>query len=503
MNRINRHDSKTKKKYFVTLFVKNIFLIPNFANLNTMSMMSLFQRISIFVLASFVLVSCSSTSKINALKPEPEDASPLIYDNKPSFISLPVALKIKDIENQTNKFLTGIIYEDNNIEDDDYTVKIWKQAPIIIQNENGKIKTVLPLKVNVKYRIGTDKLGVALYNTQEFNFNGLVTLMSSVNLNNWKLKTKTEFKSIDWKESPSVKVFGKNMPITYVINPAIQIFKSKIEKSIDEAIEQAMDFKPNVLDALDKIATPSEMSPEYETWLRVVPTELYATEAQLRGQNIVMQMGLKCTIETLIGKQPTKIFDKSKIVLKPVAKMPDNFTANIVAVSTYSDASKIITKNFEGQEFAAGSRKVKVMNVALWHKNDKIVIALDLTGSLTGTIYLTGLPKYNETTKEIYFDNLDYAIDTKSSLIRSANWLASGLILKKMEESCRYSLQPNLEEGKKTMLNYLSNFSPMPGVFVNGKMGDIKFTEIQLTNKAILAFLSVNGKVAVKVDGLE
>ena len=90
MNRINRHDSKTKKKYFVTLFVKNIFLIPNFANLNTMSMMSLFQRISIFVLASFVLVSCSSTSKINALKPEPEDASPLIYDNKPSFISLKV-----------------------------------------------------------------------------------------------------------------------------------------------------------------------------------------------------------------------------------------------------------------------------------------------------------------------------------------------------------------------------------------------------------------------------
>jgi hypothetical protein len=264
-----------------------------------------------------------------------------------------------------------------------------------------------------------------------------------------------------------------------------------------------MDFKPNVLDALEKIATPSEMSPEYESWLRIVPTELYATEAQLKGQSIEMQMGLKCTIETLIGKQPAKIFNKDKMVLKPVTKMPDNFTANIVAVSTYADASKIITKNFEGQEFASGKRKVKVGKVALWHKNDRIVIALDLTGSLTGTIYLTGVPKYKEATKEIYFDNLDYAIDTKSSLIRTANWLASGTILKKIEESCRYSLQPNLEEGKKTMVNYLSNFSPMPGVFVNGKMGDIKFTEVQLTNKAILAFLTVNGKVAIKVDGLE
>ncbi len=465
--------------------------------------MSIFQRFLVFTLLVLFLASCGSTSKINALKPEPEDASPLIYDNKPSFISLPVALKIKDIENQTNKFLTGIVYEDNNIQDDDYTIKISKQAPIVIENENGKIKTALPLMVNVKYRIGTDKLGVALYTTQEFNFNGMITLMSTVNLSNWKLKTKTEFKSIVWKESPSVKAFGKNVPITYVINPAIQLFKSKIEKAIDEAIEKSMDFKPNVLDALDKIATPSELSPEYESWLRIVPTELYATEAQLKGQTIVMQMGLKCTIETLIGKQPSKIFDKNKIVLKPVSKMPDNFMANIVAVSTYADASKIITKNFEGQEFASGSRKVKVMKVALWHKNDKIVIALDLTGSLTGTIYLTGLPKYNVDKKEIYFDNLDYAIDTKSSLIRTASWLASGTILKKMEESCRYSLQPNLDEGKKTMVKYLSNFSPMPGVYVNGKMGDINFTEVQLTNKAILAFLTVNGKVAIKVDGLE
>jgi hypothetical protein len=465
--------------------------------------MSKLQRIPILIFSILVAASCSSVSKIDALKPEPEDASPLIYDNKPSFISLPVALKIKDIENQTNKFLVGTIYEDNNIQDDDYTIKIVKQAPISIENENGKIKTVLPLKVNVKYRIGTTQLGVALYKTQEFNFNGAITLMSSIKLNNWKLKTKTEFKSIVWKESPSVSAFGKDVSITYLINPAIQLFKSKIEKAIDEAIEKSMDFKPNVLDALEKIATPSEMSPEYESWLRIVPTELYATEAQLKGQSIEMQMGLKCTIETLIGKQPAKIFNKDKMVLKPVTKMPDNFTANIVAVSTYADASKIITKNFEGQEFASGKRKVKVGKVALWHKNDRIVIALDLTGSLTGTIYLTGLPKYNEATKEIYFDNLDYAIDTKSSLIRTANWLASGTILKKIEESCRYSLQPNLEEGKKTMVNYLSNFSPMPGVFVNGKMGDIKFTEVQLTNKAILAFLTVNGKVAIKVDGLE
>jgi hypothetical protein len=53
----------------------------------------------------------------------------LVYENNPSFINLPISVKLKDIENQTNTVLTGLIYEDNTIEDDDIEMKVWKQAP--------------------------------------------------------------------------------------------------------------------------------------------------------------------------------------------------------------------------------------------------------------------------------------------------------------------------------------------------------------------------------------
>ena len=87
--------------------------------------------------------------------------------------------------------------------------------------------------------------------------------------------------------------------------------------------------------------------------------------------------------------------------------------------------------------------------------------------------------------------------------MRTANWLAQGLVLRKIQESCRYSMAPNLEEGKQNMMKYLKNYSPIPGVFVNGKMEDIQFQKIQLTNKAIIAFIKVNGTVNVAVDGLK
>ena len=456
-----------------------------------------------FLLVLTLFSSCATTSKITALKPEPDDASPLVYENTPSFINIPIAIKLKDIENQTNKFMTGLIFEDTKIEDDDIEMKIWKLAPISIENLNGKIKTVLPLKAAIKYRIGTDKLGIALYSTQEFNLNGNITLMSDVALSNWKLNTKTEFKSLDWNESPTAVVMGKSIPITYLINPTVKLFKSKIERTIDDAIEKSMDFKPNVLDALEKICTPFQMNEAFESWLRIVPIELYATDAKFKKETITLEMGLKCNMETLIGQKPVSKFDRNKIVLKSVTQMPDKISANIVAVSSYQDASKVMTKNFAGQEYGNGSKKVTVQNVSIWHKNGKMVIALEMLGSINGTVYLTGFPQYNETTKEIYFDQLDYVLDTKSKLLKTANWLAQGMILRKIQESCRYSIQPNLEEGKQSMMNYLKNYSPMPGVFVNGKIDAIQFQKIQLTNKAIIAFIKVNGNVKVAVDGIK
>ncbi|MGL2994366.1 DUF4403 family protein [Flavobacterium sp. TSSA_36] len=469
--------------------------------------MTKFIFISSFLLLILLLISCATANKIATLKPDPDDAVPLVYESSPSYINLPVTIKLKDIENKTNALLNGLIYEDNAIESDAIEIKVWKEAPITINNAHlgsvEKLTTVLPLKVWIKYRIGTKKLGVELYSYKEFNLNGVITLQSEVNLTNWRLHTKTELKSLDWKESPSMVLMGKNVPITYIINPAISLFRSKIEKKIDESIEKSMDFKPNVLEALEKICTPFEMSQTYSSWLRITPLEIYTTVAKLKSDTFVLDMGMKCNMETLIGTKPNTKYDKNKIILKPVTQIPQQINTNIAAISTYLEASKIMTQNFKGQVFGNGNKKVSVQNVALWHKNGKLVIALDVVGSVNGMIYLSGIPQYNEKNKEIYFEHLDYVLDTKDKLIRTASWLAQGIILRKIDANCRYSIQSNLEEGKKSMMTYLNNYTPMPGVFVNGKMEDIQFQKIQLTNQALIAFIHVKGSVKVSIDGLK
>lgn len=447
------------------------------------------------------LFGCSTSNKIATLKPEPSKNTIAVFKTTTSFVSMPMEISLKEIENQINKSLNGLVYEDNNLEDDETEMKIWKTGAIKLIEKDGKIQSTIPLKIWSRFKYGTKFMG--LNDTREIELDGTIILASVAKLSNWKMNTVSKIEDFEWNESPTILVAGKKVPITYIINPTLSIFKSKIAKKIDDAIEKSCDFKPYILQVLEKMSTPFETSPQYEAWFKMVPMEVYVTDAVLQKNKITMDLGLKCTMQTMVGQQPKNGYNADVIAFKPVSKVPDKTTATVAAISTYESASRIMTKNFQGKEFASGTRKIVVQKVDLWSKDGKIIIALDMTGSINGMIYLSGIPNYNTITKEIYFDQMDYVLNTKGILTKTANWLMQGIILKKIQENCRYSIKENLDEGKKSLLPYLNNYSPMKGVFVNGTMNDFEFEKVEITNEAIIAFITTTGKMNVKIDGME
>ena len=87
---------------------------------------------------SLVFVGCSTTQKIETLKPLPSDDAPMVYTSKTSFVNMPLEISLKEIEAQLNKTLNGEIYNDSNLEDDKTEMIITKTAPIRLVEKNGK-----------------------------------------------------------------------------------------------------------------------------------------------------------------------------------------------------------------------------------------------------------------------------------------------------------------------------------------------------------------------------
>jgi len=449
-----------------------------------------------------LLASCSTSKKIASLKPEASYSKEVVYDKQTSYVQLPVEISVADIQNQTNKFVNGLIFEDNKLEDDNLQLKVWKQGPITVTETNGKLHLELPMKIWTQIRYGIDKFGISAWDTRDVNLDGVIKINAIVSLNNWKLSTQTVVEGIEWKQSPTISVMGKSMPITYLINPAISAFKGRMGQMIDQSIEKAIDVKPYVINALQSIAQPMQVNQEYNTWFGIQPLELYATKAVLANKKITMNLGMKAYLETVVGNKPSLSFDKNKLLLTAVEKMPSEFNANIASIVTYENAAALMQKNFNGQKFESGKRSITVSSINLWGKDGKMIVEVGMKGSVNGMFYLSGVPKYDATKREVFMDEVDFVLDSKNKLLKAGDWLVHGIISKKIQESCRFSISDQLKEGEKTMAGFLTNYEPIKGVKVNGAMTQLSPNKIFLTPNALIAMVVAKGKVGISINGM-
>jgi len=457
----------------------------------------------ISLVSFYFFFACGASQKIITSKPSQESVEEEAIEKETSFLSLPISISLQEAENQINKNVEGLLFQDDDFTKDQLKIKVWKDGIIKLSQEGGQVKVIFPIKASGTFEYKINKFGLDISGTKDFSLSGNFTFLSRVGLSNWQLSTQTTIQSVDWKMPPTIEISKQKVSIAFFVNASLRLFKSDVENLIDASLSKTLNFKPQVIQALKSISQPIHLNETYQSWFQLLPIEVYATDATLLNSQINIQMGLKCTMETKVGSPNASVFEPSKLVLKAVKSMPNKISANMVVVSTYAEASKIITQNFKGQKIGEGSKKMIVEEVQLWHQNGKLIVDLKVSGSINGHVYLSGYPMYNAQTKEIFFDQLNYILDTKNVLHRSANWLLKGTFLTAIRENCRYSIEKDLLKTKDQLDFYLNNYHPQKGIQINGKTGEIAFKRIALTNTGLAAFLGVEGEAKIEINGLE
>ncbi|AFD05191.1 DUF4403 family protein [Solitalea canadensis] len=462
---------------------------------------------SIFFLSLAIFFTSCATA-IKPIKPVADYSNTkVIYTKELSTIQLPVEMSLKEIQTQINKQLTGLLYEDNSFENnnkDNVMLKVWKVGDIQFNGNGNQFNIILPIKIWANVGWEVEKYGVKLSDFREVQFAAKINLTSKLNVNNWKMSSTTVINSIDWLESPTVKIMGKDVPVTYLANPAISMFKDRIAKMVDAQVEKNVDFKPQIVDALKKLTTPMEVSKEYNTWINFEPQSFYATQPNVANKQLKIGLGLKTYIETAIGQKPEVKTTKFEPEMYNVPKINDDFNINVVSFVTYPNAVKLLQQSIGGKvfEFQNGKKKIKVEQIDLWGNNGKLITALTLSGSLNATVYLTGVPFYDPKTQQISLQQVSFELDTKNKLAKAADWLAHGTFTKMIENQAKFSIADQMKESMQKAQSYLNNYQISKGVFVKGKINDISPDKTYLTENAIVATVVAKGNMAIKIEGM-
>jgi hypothetical protein len=464
--------------------------------------MRLFSNLLLFFSILLIFESCSST-KLPTEKPA-ETYTPFSYEPIPSTISLPVEMKVSALEALLNRQFTGLIYADTSYDNnggDQMMVKAWKKDNIKLNFEKGQFIYRVPLKLWIKVGWKIEQFGLSLSDYRELNAEIALKFHSSVIVNkDWSVTTVTVSDGYEWLSKPTLKIGPVELPITFIADMIIKYNMKTINSAIDDGLKQSLDLKTTAKQAWIELQKPMLLSEEYGLWLRISPKTVSAVPIT-GGKGIIKHTtSLQGVAECFTGKQPPSRINPVLPDLVTVNNLNDEFLANVISYIRYEYLDSVTRQMLINTSYTYGKKSITITDVSVYGNQDKMIIATDVTGSINGKLYFSGLPMYRATDSSIILKDMQFSIQTKNVLIKTASWLVNSGIEKMIGRKMSYPIGTELHETYDMMVESLKKYEIGEGFIMTGRLTGMEVQQPVLAPAGIIAPVSIKGKLAVKLE---
>ena len=431
-------------------------------------------------------------------RPE-EEYQEVIYTPRTSTLHIPLDINISFLEKKLNETFSGILYEDNVIEDDSIMVKAEKAKDFKIQYENNVLEYQVPIKFWIKKRFD---LGIT-YTDREIEGAIDLKFKTTINLSkDWKLITKTEIIEYSWIKKPVLKVGFVDLRITPIVDKIIRDNKRDILTTIDKALNEQVPLRTYAQSLWDLVQEPIDISTaDYKAWIKTTPIQIYTTPIIGYQGKINTTFGVKCLMEVYLGNTPS--FVRKESVLPPLTmytKTDERFMMNILADVPFTVLDSMARVVMVGQTFGEGKKSVVVDSVEIFGQNDKLIVGLQVIGFINGLIYLECRPYYDQQTFSIRVKDVDYKIKTKNILAKIVNLFYKKGMKRRLEEELVFSLKDEYHLVKEMSRSELFNMEIVPNVKLDGFINDLNADNIFITKMGLKISMNLYGKLKITIE---
>lgn len=231
----------------------------------------------------------------------------------------------------------------------------------------------------------------------------------------------------------------------------------------------------------------------------------------LRMQNINAKNDL-LNINIGITATPVVTFQKEVGRVMPVPNLtpsanPGGFSIFLEAALQYDSLSRVVNGYMAGKRFDLSeglfAKHIIVKEVTIASNNEgRMLIKVDFTGSFNGTAFFTGNPVYNPATKTIEVQDLDYDLQTKNVLLKTAKWLFAGKIESELKKNTAINLTSYFDTAQKSLNEYL-NKEWTKGIKGTGSVKELKVISVQPLPQHILIKTACAGALSVQVTDID
>ena len=247
----------------------------------------------------------------------------------------------------------------------------------------------------------------------------------------------------------------------------------------------------------DTLQTPYRMAGF--GYLSTQPQQLRISQASLLKDSLFISLGL--TVKPELKQVP-------ETNRRPLPNLTDfsprsGFKLFIAQQLPYDSLSMVANKQVAGQEFQVGKgllkKTVRIDSMKLQGGISKIIVKVFVSKAAKGVFYLEGIPKWDLQKQELWLDSLDYHIDTRQFLIRTASSLLDGTITNKLKAYTRFNLTQKVTDLNASLISQM-NRAVYPGVSSKGYLTRLSVDDLKASDKGIFIAAGAEGKLWMDID---
>lgn len=294
----------------------------------------------------------------------------------------------------------------------------------------------------------------------------------------------------------TVCVFG--IDITRTVMDRLRAQLDDARKSMLDTLA-TMDLRPQFQKIWDLLNTVQPV--DKYGYLQINPVRLRLSDLKANKDTMTLSIGLTAK-PVITQRRPQEI----RTVVPELSTSRDarGFSIYTDAFLDYDSLGQIINATARGKRISLeqlGKYVVIEKCIIYGSSAEKLVLKVEFSGSASGEFYLTGRPVYDPVKKLLKLDQLEYDIRSRNMMLRSAEWMFSGKILKELQQYAQVEIS-TYEAMLRQRMNETLNSEIRKGVRMRGSMDAVNIERIYPFPEALVVRFHSKGNLDIMINDL-
>ncbi|REE01575.1 DUF4403 family protein [Marinoscillum furvescens] len=361
----------------------------------------------------------------------------------PSYLSFRVDFPIQELAKGVNRILPGELVDGvfPMGEKDSLYLKVNRKGPLDLYMKGDEFYAAIPLEVSAAVR--KKVLGITLSNKESpVVFHGKIKASTSVAVApNWSLDLACTYRGFELTDSPELSLMGMTFNVEELIETALQSHEEELSNVICRALDHVIDFRQLVDKVWSDLQNPIRVARSPQPfWLYSRPLALNGVV--IPGGSGTLSIHLEYRTRLQISPELSPVTEKVQL---GDCGEPLN-TRNTIAAYTelylpFEMLTHLMQQELAGKTFTYEDYTLLVEQARVNRKGQKLLVALDVSGDITGKVLVTGTPTINDN-RELTISDFKYEIEAEDDWVKLTDWAVHSLAEQYIADQARLDTRP-------------------------------------------------------------